>query len=268
MTLTFIQRIVRSKSLYFVLLIGLTSVFLQFKFEILPLQNMYKYNLGVAFTPYTKWFEFGSASQLAGFYFLLLPILAALPFADTYAKDKQSGYLRSILSKGQMKQYFQGLYLSNFIVSGVIIIIPLLVNIYLSFMMLPNIKPDPLVNNQMALDLMNTFFPALYYSHPFLHMLLYLLLAFFFAGMFATICLSISIFIRNRFIILVAGFLVQMVLSLLAQFTEHYEWIPSYFLMEIGSANVSFSTTVIIFCLGMIISTLVYILGVKKRVIT
>ncbi|MGE8204971.1 hypothetical protein ACQKP0_10435 [Heyndrickxia sp. NPDC080065] len=265
------RRVISSKPMYFVLFAGIIISLLHVKLEIIPQLKWLRLGLqdhGVDSTPYSEWFEFGVATSLTMLFFLLLPILASLPFADTFSKDKQSGYLRSILSKGKMKEYFKGLYITNFITSGVMITIPLLVNIYLAFMILPNVKPDPVVNSRMSLDFMNSFFPELYYSHPLIHMLFYVVLAFLFSGMFATISLSISFFVKNRFFILVSGFLLQMILSLVFQFTENYGWIPSSFLLEQSQPSVSLVVTVFIFCCGMMLSTLIYILGVKKRVIT
>lgn len=265
----FLQRILLSKSLYFVLIVGVILSLLHVKEEIIPSLQWQKLGLsrhGLDFTPYSEWFEFG-ASNLTTLFFLILPLLASLPFADTFLKDRQTGYLNSILSKGKMKAYFMGLYISNFIVAGIVICIPLLMNIYFAFMILPNVKPDPVVNHRMGLNI-NTFFPEFYYSHPFLHMLFYVLLAFLFAGMYATISLSISFFVKNRFVVLITGFLVQMMLSLVFQFTDHYGWIPSTFLRELSYGHVSFVVAVIIFFSGMILSTFIYILGVKKFVIT
>lgn len=263
----FFRRILSSKSFYFILLVGATISFLHIYQEATLFPNDLTSNYGVQFTPYQSWIEFGISSSYRYLFFLLLPIIAAIPFADVYAKDKQTGYLKAILSKGKMNQYFRGLYIANFTVAGVVIAVPLLFNIYLAFMTLPNIKPDPMID-VIPLDKINTFFPALYYSFPLVHMLFYVLLAFLFAGMYATICLSVSLYVRSRFFILISAFVINMVVSLILEFTNKFSWIPSEFLTEVSvEPFVSFSALLIIFGCGMTVSTLVYILGVKKRVI-
>ncbi|MBP3038804.1 hypothetical protein J9303_04700 [Bacillaceae bacterium Marseille-Q3522] len=265
MTQFLLRRILTGRSFYFALFVGLFLSLYHVQSEIIPLQNDLQY--GVMFTPYTKWFEFGIKSGLISLFWILLPIIVSLPFADTFARDRQSGYLRSILTKGKIKEYFRGLYLVNFLFAGVVITIPLLANIYFAFMFVPNIKPDPVINNLIPLDSTSSFFPDLYYSHPFIHMLFFVALAFIFAGMFATISLSISFFAYNRFVILVSGFLVQMLLSLIAGFTGTNALKPTLFLLEYGAPNISFPVTMLIFGIGMIVSTLFYIIGVKKRVL-
>ena len=263
----FFHRIVRSKPLYFVLVVGVVISFLQIFQEATFFPNDLKYNYGVQFTPFQSWIEFGISSSYRYLLFLLLPIMAAIPFADLYAKDQQTGYLKAILSKGKMKQYFNGLYITNFIAAGSVIVIPLIVNIYLSFMTLPNIKPDPLID-LLPVNEMNTFFPTLYYSYPLLHMLFYVFLAFLFAGMYATVCLSVSLFVRSRFFILISAFVINMALTLILEFANKHGSIPSNFLTEITvQSSISFTALIIIFSTGMIISTLLYMVGVRKRVI-
>jgi hypothetical protein len=262
-----LRRVVSSKSLYLVLIVGLCFSFLHIYLDVLPLENNLSYGDGVQFTPYTKWIEFGGITTLISLLFLILPISSALPFADTFAKDRQTGYLRSILTKGKAKEYFIGLYITNFIVAGLIIAIPLLVNIYLTFMFLPNVNPDPIINNAMPIDFMSSLLPSLYYSHPLLHMLFYVFLAFLFSGLYATICLSVSFFINNRFVILASAFLVSMVYSLICQFSDNYDLIPSYFLQEVAIVQ-SFLSIVNIFGSAMLIFTLIFILGVRTRVVS
>lgn len=263
----FFQRVLSSKSFYFIIVVGIAISVLQIYQEAHFFSNDLRYNYGVQFTPYQSWIEFGISSSYRYLLFLLLPIIAAIPFADLYAKDQQTGYLKAILSKGKMKQYFKGLYITNFIVAGSVIVIPLLVNIYFAFITLPNIKPDPIVDG-LPLDELNSFFPSLYYSFPFIHMLFYVLLAFLFAGMYATICLSVSLFVKSRFFILVSAFVMNMALTLILEFTNNFGWIPANFLTQhSGSPFISFSVLIIIFTLGMALSTFMYILGVRKRVI-
>lgn len=263
----FFRRILSSKSFYFIVVVGVSISFLQIYQEATYFPNNLTLNYGVQYTPYQDWIELGISSSYRYLLFLLLPIIAAIPFADIYAKDNQTGYLKAILSKGKMKQYFTGLYVTNFTVAGSVIVIPLLVNIYLAFITLPNIKPDQMLDVN-PLGHMNTFFPALYYSFPLVHMLFYVVLAFLFAGMYATVCLAVSLFVKNRFFILVSAFVMNMALTLILEFTNNYGWIPTNFLTQLaGQPFISFTVLIIIFSCVMTISTFMYILGVRKRVI-
>lgn len=263
----FLRRALSSKPLYFILFVTIVIAFLHIFQEATEFENDLSYNYGVLNTPYQSWIEFGLGSYYRYILFLLLPLIAAIPMADMYAKDRQTGYLKSILSKGKMKKYFRGLYISNFLVAAIVIATPLLVNMYLAFMTLPNIKPDPLLDGNPK-DIMSTMLPALYYDFPILHMLFYILLACLFAGMYASISLSVSLYVRNRFVILISAFLFNMGLSLIFEFMNKYEWIPINFLTQhSGQPYPSMVAMGIIFTVGMLGSTMLYTIGVKNRVI-
>lgn len=263
----FMRRALSSKPLYFILFVTIVIAFLHIFQEATEFENDLSYNYGVLNTPYQSWIEFGLGSYYRYILFLLLPIIAAIPMADMYAKDRQTGYLKSILSKGKMKEYFKGLFMSNFIIAAIVIATPLLVNVYLAFMTLPDIKPDPIVDLHHK-DIMSTVLPELYYQFPIFHMMFYILIACLFAGMYASICLSVSLYVNNRFVILVSAFVCNMGLSLLFEFMNKYEWIPVNFLTEhAGQPYPSLVVMVAIFAVGMIASTMLYTIGVKKRVI-
>lgn len=267
MTSFFFQRIIRSKTFYLALAVCTAAAILEIFQEATRFPNNLEYGEGVLFTPYSMWIEYIVDSNYKQLLFMLLPVLAAIPFADTYAKDKQTGFLKAIISKGKLKQYFTGMYISNFITAGLVITIPLLINIYLAFMTLPNVQPDPIVALNPA-DNMNIIFPALYYSHPLLHMLFYVLLAFLFAGMYATFCLSISFLSNNRFVILVSAFAIDMVLSMLFSFLGKYHWITSNFITELTlTDHVSFASVITVWLIELAIATLIITWGVKKRVV-
>ena len=262
----FMKRALYNRAFYLMLVFGIVIAFLHIYQDATYFLDMVGEDR-VLFTPYQSWIEFGLSSNYRYILLLLLPIISAISFSDTYAKDLQTGYLKAILSKGKMKAYFTGLYVTNFIVAGVTIAIPLLINLYLAFMTLPNIKPDPILDYN-PLQYESTLFPNLYYQFPLLHTLFYILLAFIFAGMYATICLSVSLYVKNRFFIVVAAFIIDMFLAIILNMTQLYSWVPASFLTQLAAQPpVSLLAIVTIFLLGLGGSTYFYILGVKRRVI-
>jgi len=264
------KRLLLSKPLYISLGFGLFLSLYHVKAEIIPqllwLTLGLQKNQGIDFTPYSEWFGTG-LSVLSSVFFITLPILASLPFSDTYLKDRQTGYFTAILSKGKTGRYFAGLYFYNFLAAALISAIPLLVNLYFSFMILPDVKPDPIVNNRLYLSPDATFFQPLYYSYPLLHIFFYILLVALFSGMFASLSLSLSFYVNNRFLALTGSFLIVMVLTLVLQGFGKYGWVPSDFLRQFATDSVSFPVAAAIFLTGMLASAAAYLYGVKKLVI-
>jgi len=139
-------------------------------------------------------------------FYYVLPILAALPFVDSYYVDVRSGYIKNVFIRTQKSHYLMAKGLTVFLSSSAVIFIPLLLNLCATAMVFPSVFPDaatqssPLNANSMWADL---FFAA-----PYLYLILYSLLASAFAGLFSLLGLAASRFVAKRFLVLVTPFVV------------------------------------------------------------
>ena len=91
---------------------------------------------------YTIWMGGFNGSIYASLFYLLVPLLAAIPMADTWLSDRQSGYYQFVQTRNKTKQYFRGLYVCNFTAGGLVTIFPLAINLYACFLLVPDEKPD------------------------------------------------------------------------------------------------------------------------------
>ncbi|MCM3149257.1 MULTISPECIES: hypothetical protein [Bacillus] len=262
-----ILRLIKRPSFYISLAIGAILAIAYFWTEEMPLKEHLELTGGISFTPYTKWMGIGGISDYPALYMFLLPILATLPFSDLYSRDRSTGFIRFLIIRGKQKQYFFSLFLINFLAGMLTAVFPLLLNIYLSFMRLPNIKPDRAINNEMPLDSDNTFLPDLYYTHPFVHMLLYVILIGIFSGMFASIALGFGMFIKKSFVVLITPFASLYVINMVLSTLGHQEMISTSFLQQQATDGVSLASLVLHLFIGFMLSFSLYILGVKKNVI-
>ncbi|MGA5663694.1 hypothetical protein ACPCZR_30295 [Bacillus bombysepticus] len=263
------KRLYKQLSFYIAISIGILLSIAQFWVDQYPLEEpKLSISGGISFSPYLKWMGMSNGfSNYTELFIFILPILVSLPLADLYAKDKRNGFDKFLIIRGKHKQYFNNLLLLNFIIGVFIAIIPLILNIYLSFMKLPNITPDKIINKEISLMSTTTFFPELFYTHPFLHMLFYVLLIGMFGGMFATLALSISLYINKSFIILLLPFASQFILNTLFNIIQHREMMASNFLLEHSPNGVNLTSMILQLSLGLIISIALYMFGVKKNVI-
>lgn len=94
-------------------------------------------------------------------FFLILPLLAALPFADSYFHDLRGGYLYNVCLRTDKKHYFAAKYLAVFLSGGTAVTLPLLANFLLCSMFLPSMKPES-VNAYIRVY---SSFPHLFFSH-------------------------------------------------------------------------------------------------------
>lgn len=262
------KRLSRRLSFYVSICIGLAIAIAQFWTDQFHLEEDLTGVGGISFTPYTKWLGMdNSISDYSTLYIFLLPILVTLPLADLYANDRRTGFFRFLIVRGKYREYFTQLFLWNFVTGMFVATLPLIINAYLSFMRLPNIKPDKIINQEITLMKTTTFLPDLYYTHPFLHMLFYILLIGIFGGIFASIALSIGMFVKKSFIILLAPFLLQYLLSMFFSMQGKPEMIATNFLLEYARNGVSLISMIIHLFSGIILSLVLYTIGVKKNVV-
>ncbi|MED2038315.1 hypothetical protein P4V58_14120 [Bacillus wiedmannii] len=261
-------RLLRRPSLYISVCIGLAIAIAQFYSDQLYLEEDLIGVGGISFTPYTKWLGMdNSISDYSVLYIFLLPILVTLPLADLFAKDRRTGFYRFFIVRGRYKEYFTQLFLFNFISGMFVAILPLIFNVYLSFMRLPNIKPDKIINQEITLMKTTTFLPDLYYTHPFIHMLFYILLIGIFGGIFASIALSIGIFVNKSFIILLSPFLLQYLMNMIFSTQGYPDMIATNFLLEYSRSGVNFISMIMQLLFGIIFSLTLYTIGVRKNVV-
>lgn len=178
---------------------------------------------------YNLWFGGRYACLEKQLFFLILPLLAALPFADSYFHDLRGGYLYNVCLRTDKKHYFAAKYLAVFLSGGTAVTLPLLANFLLCSMFLPSMKPE--VTN--AHILVYSSFPHLFFSYPVLYVLLYLAIIFVFSGLLACFGLYATRHLGYAFLVLLAPFAVYLFISSglnLIGGMELHAWQPIKFL--------------------------------------
>ena len=137
---------------------------------------------------------------------LIGPLIAVLPFADSFAHDRVLGYLRFVLSRTTYRRYLSGKYVASFLSGGLAVSLPMLLCFMFSVLILPrglNLNPfEARVQPSEALGP----FGALYNSTPDLYILSLIALSFLFGATYAIFGLSLSALTDNRYIVLATPF--------------------------------------------------------------
>ncbi|RYL87305.1 hypothetical protein [Sporolactobacillus sp. THM19-2] len=183
-------------------------------------------------SPYVIWMYF--VGDTRNIYILIFPLLASLAYADAYAEDFNTGFIKNIVTKMNKRKYLFVRYLVNYCVGGFVAVFPLIFNFLGEMTAFPLIENNYYFGMNLVTDL--SFFPQLYYQHPILYLLVRLLLLFLLGGVLASIGLAFSTAVKNRYIALVFPFLVFMGFDL---FT--YSFLGKYSIsglfLENGQAN-------------------------------
>lgn len=202
----FLKRLIHKKNFYLALLVGIVLSALYIANDVYPYRDL-KYGHSV----YTIWIGGFTGSIYASLYYLVLPLLAVIPMADIWLADRQSGYFQFIQTRNKKRQYFLGLYFYNFLAGGLVSSIPLLANLYMCFLLVPDKKPDLILWETHIVTLFGkeTLFPQLFYDYPLLHLLFTLLLTFLVGGLLASIALGASCLLKNIFMVWISAFVLN-----------------------------------------------------------
>lgn len=145
-------------------------------------------------------------------YYVLMPLIVVIPFADTYYTERENHTIYAILSKCTLRQYYFSKLICVFSSGVMIIMIPLLINFLLNTAVFPVHSTVEYLNgfgqiqNQLYTVYPEEFLPIFFYhlfcTNQYLYELAYLLIASFFGGLLATIAFQISFFYKGNKILL------------------------------------------------------------------
>jgi len=132
-------------------------------------------------------------------FFTIFPLLASIPFADSFLVDRKSGYIKNILTRTSKKNYYISKFIAVFLSGGFAVAIPLLLDFYLTALFFPAVIPD--ISSGIFALFANSTWASAFYTHPFAYVFLYLLLIFVVSGILASVALAFSFIIKPQLFI-------------------------------------------------------------------
>ena len=249
-----LSRSFKNGGFLFALIVGIIIAFLQLITSALP------YALGLDFTMsygypmthpgwlYSLWLGGDPASMFSYLYFLILPIIAVLPYGDSFFTDAKGGFIQNLCIRTDRKCYYKAKYLAAFLSGGTAVVLPLILNFVGCAMLFPSMKPE--VTSMTSAIREVSSFPELYYNHPFLYVLLFLAIIFIFSGLLADFGLVSSYIAGYRFLVLLAPLILYLFLMAGFNLIGIDSWQPINFLRPSYDENAVIPTileTVILF---------------------
>ena len=169
----------------------------------------------------------GSPSNLEGFiFFLILPILASLPFGTSYFEDCKEGVIKNIYMRTKREDYLKAKYAAAFLSGGIAVLVPLIFNLMCSLVLLPNLAPLSTMGDNILTPLM--LFYKIFFAHPMIYTTFFLVVQFLMAGIWACVCLSVSFLSDYKIVVLIFPFFVQLILHVICTITNHIDYSSVY----------------------------------------
>lgn len=215
-------------------------------------------------TPYTYWI---SASQEISklIFFFLIPILSSLSFAQILNTDIASGFFMQTVKRIGISKYNWHVQIGSIVSGALTVGIPLLLNFWVLWIWFPLLKPNLMLNKNMNFLDSYTYFSSLYYSHPFKLVVLYTFLAMLVGGLYSLISVAISCYTDNKFIPLVGGFIITLLLNVISTMSS-FVVSPVSISMEFSVATIPpLSIFICILLVSYVVTSLLITRGVRKR---
>lgn len=196
-------------------------------------------------------------NPISNLFIIIIPILSSLGYADSYIEDVQYGLIKNIYTKKSKLAYVISKYWANFIIGGITLSVPLLLNYLILILLYPSIPSDPILGKLTILE--GGLFYRLFYSNGNLYIIMWIIIYFLYAGSFASIALCFSKVIKNKFIVIFIPFILYFLIEIFAEVINKLEYSPQYFLylgtdqnfhIVLGEFLLSFIITFILFCFG------------------
>lgn len=177
---------------------------------------------------FDRWIGGENYSFQAKIYFMFLPILCALPHSASWLFDGASGFGNQAMIRRGQRDYVRTKYLVTFLSGAAVAVLPLLFDFLITNLVVPAVCPQA----GYGLSPINAakLWGDLYFFHPFLYLLAYLLMDGVFYGLFTTLSLTGTIYLRNRYLVQLLPFLAYMALYCLGSATGYLSMCPAGFL--------------------------------------
>ncbi|MGN7323162.1 NADH dehydrogenase FAD-containing subunit [Bacillus altitudinis] len=282
-----LRKLIKNKLLYIVLFISIFIVLanaimgsIQYNTEFDLYNRLYsEFPDAIAMiSPHQYWMGL-SDSFFSSFFYFIFPLLIGLPIVDSVFREKSSGNIEYILTKESRLRYYSRKFIFTYFSGVILFAIPLLIGIIISnlvngqwdFSSYTDVYKK--VMNGTASFADNVFdgqkkemFSDLLAESPYFYICIYYLIAAFYAGMYACFGLAISLFLKNRYIVILSPLMLYLGFWLLCSLIGKVSVDPFNFLDPRQPVNnLSYSSFYINFIIGMLTIVVIYILGVKKN---
>lgn len=205
------KRLISSKFFYFAIILGVLM-------GILGLSSYYEdtayfrdTNNGNAISSYEAWFYCLALGGTA-IYKIFVPLLASLPFCDSYIKDRKCGYINYVLIRTNFKTYFKNKLLINALAGGLAASIPLILLFLISNILFPANIPNTRFNYYPS-----GAFSQIYKQIPAIYIFIIILMNFLFGALYSTIGLGFSVLLKNRLAVTAIPFFLYLFLIVVTQ---------------------------------------------------
>ena len=159
------------------------------------------------------WMPIGNLTLGWYIFSLIWPILAATPFSWSFWKEKKDGSFAQIVSRVGRKKYLSAKLIAVFIAGGIVIALPVVLNLLVDALFCPVQLPTPAYSYYPVLN--GYFLSKVFYTHPWVYAGLWCLTTFVLGGITACLPMILGTIPRFRVLSMLFPFVLYMLMQIL-----------------------------------------------------
>lgn len=218
-----LSRIFYSRGLWLSLVSGVVLAVSHVVMYVVPLSDSImsgNYPLGA----YAKWMGGENSTIQPVLCYLLVPVLTVLPYVGSVSEDINTGYVKNVMLYVMRREYCLVKWGLTFFSAGIVAIVPLLANFFLTAVFLPAVMPQPGTGGYPLMEY--SMWSELFYTHPAVYLVCYFALNFLFFGLLATVGLSCSLVTQKGYLCMLFPLLLYLAVYGMTQVTGFHSWCP------------------------------------------
>lgn len=198
--------------------------------------------------PAAKYMFLGSfcySDQIPMIFSLIIPIIATLPFADSFFEEREKSTIEYSLIRCNINSYYYSKLFTVFFSGAIVMFVPLIINYLLNFISFPidsDVDFTMLSSDQTWIHttLLNrlVMFKELLIKSPYVYLLLHTLLFSIAGGLMAVVSFQISFFYnKSRAIFVCLLFIIYHIYSIVLQGFGMYEFVFTSYVFAYSSSS-------------------------------
>ena len=159
------------------------------------------------------WMPIGNLTLGWYIFALIWPILAATPYSWSFWKEKKDGSFAQIVSRVGRKKYMSAKIIAVFVAGGLVIALPVVLNLLMDAMFCPVQLPTPAYSYYPIFN--GYFLSKVFYTHPWVYVGLWCLTTFVLGGITACLPMILGTIPKFRVLSMLFPFALYMLIQIL-----------------------------------------------------
>lgn len=217
--------------------------------NVLPLRDyiyMEKSSYPLSIYGVKGWLGMDLTSVQQGLYYMIIPILCAVPYGRSFYFDMSSGFASQLTTRGEKRGYLAAKFTVAFLSGAAISGIPLVFDFLLTGTVLPCVIPQSGTGSFAVWT--DCPMGGLLIRHPLAYTLVFLLIDIVFFGLFNTVSIWAVGFLNNGFWVSLTPFLSYLLLFCIMRYADEPRFAPFLFLMPGQSHRSDWGVVIFEFC--------------------